>query len=476
MRKQHSLLLFFLTVIVVVAPGCRKGYFDLNKNPNLVETPSLPSLLSTATHKTGFSNYNVGAITSVYVQYLANPSASAASDTYQDVDYTSTWDYLYYAMADISDMKKLATQLGSSEYLGVANTLLAYNIGLVTDLWGNAPFSEAFRADNFTPAYDKQEDLYKTGMDLLDSAIAQLARTNSPIKLQAANDLIHGGSLTKWLQTAYMLKARMLLKVSKTTSYNASAVLTAVGNAYKSNADDAGMASFAANARNPWAQVSRNNAGNLLGGWLCEQLVDHLNSTTYGVFDPRIRKITDSITVLPGVKWIGTVSGAGNRPPGVNTTKDECYVDSTSPWTAEQGPVIIATYAEMKFIEAEAALPTDPTRAYNAYLAGINANMDKLQVPAGPERTNYIAAASVGAGSLTKDLIMKEKYVATYLNPEAWNDARRYDYKYKDFTLPANAALPTFIRRVAYTQGERSKNGKNVPSAEPLSTKLWWDK
>jgi hypothetical protein len=71
---------------------------------------------------------------------------------------------------------------------------------------------------------------------------------------------------------------------------------------------------------------------------------------------------------------------------------------------------------------------------------------------------------------------MKEKYVATYLNPEAWNDARRYDYKYKDFTLPANAALPTFIRRVAYTQGERSKNGKNVPSAEPLSTKLWWDK
>ena len=102
----------------------------------------------------------------------------------------------------------------------------------------------------------------------------------------------------------------------------------------------------------------------------------------------------------------------------------------------------IVTYAELKFIEAEAALPTNPTRAYTAYLAGINANMDKLQVPAGAERTAYITAASVGAANLTKALIMKEKYIATYLNPEAWNDARRFDYAYKDFTLPQMQCLP----------------------------------
>ncbi len=62
--------------------------------------------------------------------------------------------------------------------------------------------------------------------------------------------------------------------------------------------------------------------------------------------------------------------------------------------------------------------------------------MDKLQVPAGAERTAYITAASVGAAALTRELIFREKYVATYLNPEAWNDARRFDYQYKDFTLP----------------------------------------
>jgi len=134
------------------------------------------------------------------------------------------------------------------------------------------------------------------------------------------------------------------------------------------------------------------------------------------------------------------------------------------------------TYAELKFIEAEAAFAIDKTRSYNAYLAAIAANMDKFQVEA-VDKAAYLAqpTVSVGVAAFTKDLIFKEKYIATYLNPEAWNDARRFDYNYKDFTLPKNNALPTFIRRLDYTQGERSKNGANVPADVPRTTRLWWD-
>jgi len=471
MNKSYKSLFVILSAGLMLLGSCSKEYFELNENPSLVSTPSLASLLSTATHKTGINSYNVASITNNYVQYTANPSAAAASDIYQDVDNTGTWDALYFAMADISDMKALAIEQGSSEYLGVANVLLSYHLTLVNDLWGDAPFSEAFLSTNFTPKYDSQEQLYKTSMDLIDSAISQLGRTDAVIKLLAAKDLIHGGARAKWLMTAYALKARLLIKVSKTATYSPAAVLAAVNNSYKSNADDAGMASFF--TRNPWAQVAVNNAGNTLSGWLSEQFIDHLNGTTYGTFDPRLRKIS-----RPTVNniYIGTVNGAGNRPPGNNTVKDENYIDSTSPWTGTVSPLLIVTYAELKFIEAEAALPTDPARAYTAYLAGINANMDKLQVPAGTERTTYLAAASVGAGALTKALIFKEKYVATYLNPEAWNDARRFDYAYKDFTLPQNAVLPTFIRRLGYPSGERGKNGKNIPAVGALSDKLWWDK
>ncbi|RYZ45237.1 MAG: SusD/RagB family nutrient-binding outer membrane lipoprotein, partial [Sphingobacteriales bacterium] len=440
MFKKYQYLTFML-IAVALLQSCSKDYFDLNTNPNQVDKPTLGTLLTTATHKTGINSYNVGSITSVYVQYLANPSASASSDIYQVVDYTSTWDALYYAMADINDLKALAKEQGSSEYVGVADVLLSYHLTLVSDLWGNAPFSDAFftATKTLTPKYDTHEQLYTTAMSLLDEGITELTKTDATIKLAAASDLIHGGARDKWLKTAYALKARMLIKVSKKATYSPTAVLAAVDNSYKSNADDAGMAAF--QLRNSWAQVARNNAALTLSGWLSEQLVDHLNGVSYGVFDPRIRKITDP--TVNGI-FIGTVNGAGNRPPGNNTVKDENYVAVSSPWTSDLAPLLIVTYAELKFIEAEAALAAGlPTRAYTAYLAGINANMDKLQVPAGAEKTAYLAAAAVGEAGLTRDLIMKEKYVATYLNPEAWNDARRYDYAYKNFTLPQNAVLST---------------------------------
>ncbi|MGB8194144.1 MAG: SusD/RagB family nutrient-binding outer membrane lipoprotein [Chitinophagaceae bacterium] len=474
MQTRYKLIFLFICSALIVLQSCKKGYFDLNDNPNQVTTPSLPSLLSTATSKSGLNSYNAGSITSTYVQYLANPSASAASDIYQEVDHTGTWDALYYAMADISDLKNLSIEQGANDYTGVANILLSYHLSLVSDMWGDAPFSDAFSPNSLTPMYDKQEDLYKTGLVLLDSAIAQLSRPGSAIILSTTSDLIHKGVKANWIKTAYALKARMLIKVSKTAGYSAAAVLSVVDNAYTSNNDDAGMAAFT--LRNPWATVARNNTSLTLGGWLSEQLVDHLNGTTYGVFDPRIRKITDPNATPTHGLWVGTVNGAGNRPPGNNTVKDENYIAISSPWTSDAAPVLIVTYAEVKFIEAEAALVSNPTRAYNAYLAGINANMDKLQVPAGAERTAYLTAASVGAGSLTRALILKEKFIATYLNPEAWNDARRFDYAYKDFTLPQNAVLTSFIRRLAYPSGERSKNGKNVPNIGSLADKLWWDK
>ena len=81
----------------------------------------------------------------------------------------------------------------------------------------------------------------------------------------------------------------------------------------------------------------------------------------------------------------------------------------------------------------------------------------------------------MGVANFTKDLIFKEKYIAMFLQPEAWTDARRYDYNYKDFTLPFNVVLPTFIRRVGYPSTETDRNGKNVPSVASLTDKLWWD-
>ncbi|WP_234733122.1 SusD/RagB family nutrient-binding outer membrane lipoprotein [Tellurirhabdus bombi] len=472
MKFSHKYIVPVLTGLLVVGMGGCKDYFELNQNPSLISNAPLSSLLSTTTQKTALNSQRVGGFTSYFVQYLASPGSGGSTDTYQITDYTSTWDAVYFGMADLYDMKRSAQEQGSSEYVGVANVMIAYHLTLIADVFGSAPFSDAFTGTTLTPKYDTAEELYATSLTLLNEGIAELSKTDSKVKLSAANDLIHKGNMAAWIKTAYALKARMLNKVSKQSSYKPADVLDAVSKSYTSNADDAQMSSFL--LRNPWAQVARNNAALVLDGWLSEQFVNHLNGVTYGVFDPRIEKITDK-TVNNDYK--GTVNGQGNVG-GNNTVKDETYISLNSPLTGDNSPLLIVTYAEMKFVEAEAALRAgDRARAYNAYLTGIRANMDKYGVAAAA-RDGYLAnpAVSASAATLTLDLIFKEKYVVTYLNPEAWNDARRYDYKYKDFGLPVNAALPTFIRRAAYPNGETTKNGANLPAEVALSTPLWWDK
>jgi hypothetical protein len=471
MRKLYKYALAFIMLGASLSLQSCKDYFDLNDNPNLVSSPPLSAMLSTATHKTGLNSQRVAATTSFYVQYVASPVAGNATDTYQVVDLTGTWDALYLAMADIYDMKQKAIEEEATDYIGVANIMMAYHLNLVTDLWGDAPYAEAFDNSTLTPGFNSERDLYAEALRLLEEGIVELNKTDSRITLNAANDLIHGGNKTRWIRTAYAFKARMLNKVSKLPSYSTTEVLAAVNNSYQSNEDDAQMAVFA--LRNPWAQLALNNTNLVLGGWLSEQFVNHLNGTTYGVVDPRLTRITDPTATGT---FVGTPNGTGNIGPANNTVRDEVYISRNSPLTGDLSPLTIASFAEMKFIEAEAAFRAgDRQRAYDAYIAGITAHMNKLGVPEG-ERNAYLnnPAVGVGAANLTLDLIFKEKYVVTYLNPEAWNDARRYDYQYADFTLPANAELPTFIRRVAYPQGEASKN-PNTPDTPILSERLWWD-
>ncbi|TDB64126.1 SusD/RagB family nutrient-binding outer membrane lipoprotein [Arundinibacter roseus] len=472
MKKYSQYILLTLALLLTAGLSGCENYFDLNENPNLISNPPLNSLLSTTTQKTALNSQSMANITSYFVQYLASPGSGGSTDTYQETDYTGTWDAIYYAMADLTDMKRLADEQNAAEYAGVANVLLAYHLNLIADSFGSGPFSAAFTGDPLIPPYDSEEEMYTTAMGLLDNAITELSRTDSNIRLSAADDLIHQGNIAKWIKTAYALKARMLNKISGQSAYNPQAVLAAVEKSYTSKADDAQMSTFL--LRNPWAQVARNNAALVLNGWLSEQLVDHLNGTTYGVFDPRIEKITDK-TINDVYK--GTVNGQGNVG-GNNTVKDESYISLNSPLTGDDSPLLIVTYAEMKMVEAEAAFRAgDRARAYAAYQEGIRAHMEKLQVAAAAI-DGYLANPTVtpGAGALSLALIFKEKYVVTYLNPEAWNDARRFDYQYKDFTLPVNAALPTFIRRVAYPSAELAENGQNVPDVGALSDELWWDK
>lgn len=469
-----------LTLVVVLSSGCKK-YFDLNDNPNLAQNPPINAMLTTATQKAALNSYRFANFNNYYAQYLASPAADGATDTYQITDNTSQWDNVFYAMADLSDMiNKAKATPGATEHLGAAQLLMAFTLGLATDTWGSVPYSKAFAIDNnLTPQYDSEESLYNTALDLINQSIINLSITNAPVKLEANADLLHGGDRELWLKTAYGIKARFLNKISKKSTYNPQAVLDAIDHAYTSNDDEAKMSVFV--GINPWAQLAVGNASNLLDGWLSENFINQMNGTTYLVFDPRLPKITDPVTIPNKPEYIGTRNGQGNRPgTGANTIHDENYISLNSNLTEKTAPLYLITNAEIRFIEAEAALrlsAPDKGRAYTAYLAGITANMKKLNV-ADNDIATYIgnSVVSVGSSAIDLTLVFKEKYAALYLSPESWNDMRRFDYNYKDFQLPLSAQLTVPIRRVSYPASERSKNGPNVPAQVSLDTHLWWDK
>ncbi|MGN6402731.1 MAG: SusD/RagB family nutrient-binding outer membrane lipoprotein [Flavisolibacter sp.] len=467
--KKNLINIFLFSACTIICGSCKK-YLDINQNPNAAEEPPINGLLANTTYLTAYNVFNASDWSSYYTQYLASSNAGSAGDIYEEVNPSGTWGGFYNVMTDLFDMRKFAVQKGLNAYVGVSDVLMALHVNMATNLWGDIPYSQAFLgAENLTPTFDDQKSLFDTSIALLDRGIAALQQPDAAGELDASSDFIHGGSAGAWIKTAHALKARMLNQLSKTPQYDANAILTELTQAYTSNNDDAQVTSF--QVRNPWAQVAINNAGLVLDGWLSAYLVNAMDGTTYGVFDPRLPLITDTTKFGD---YRGTENGKGRV--GTGTSHEESYLAVGKWYSSDNSPLQIITFAETKFIEAEAYFrKADKPDAYDAYLEGIRASMKKMNV-ADTAINRYLSdpAVAVGADNLTLPLIMKEKYIALFLSPVTWDDMRRMDYMYKDFSLPINAALSTFIRRLSYPINEISSNGKNVPSVS-LDQKLWWD-
>lgn len=456
-------------IALAALTSCKK-YLDINDNPNSATEPPINGLVISTTQSTALNSFRVADITNYYVQYFASSGISSATDTYDEIDASSTWTRLYDNMTDLYDLQKFGAEKGKKENVGVAKIMMAMNLQLATNLWGDIPYSDAFKGNTLTPTYDNGKTVYDTCLKLLDEGIALVqSGTND---LSSAADLIHGGNKNAWVKTAHALKARMLNQVSKTAQYNSAAIFTELAAAYSSIADDAKMSTF--DVRNPWNQEAVNNAGLNLDGWLSKNYVDAMTGATYGVVDPRL-PLTASLTQFGDYR--GTRNGAGRI--GNGTSKEESYISLTGFYSSPNSPVYLITYEEMKFIEAEAALRQavpDKARAYAAYLAGINANMTKMGV-APAAQLAYVSdpSVSVGAVNITLALIFKEKYKALFLQPVTYDDARRFDFAYTGFQLPANAIQTSPARRLVYPTVETTRNGANVPEVAGVLTKIWWD-
>src|SRR5690606_23037525 len=153
------------------------------------------------------------------------------------------------------------------------------------------------------------------------------------------------------------------------------------------------------------------------------ELLKNPLSAAVAIQDPRLPIIVPE-AVNGGYHGVVTGRGLDGLP------SEDFSLGNGGFYTSPASPTYMITYSEVKFIEAEARFTKgDLPGAYAALKAGVQADLEKLAVPAA-EITAYLAQLDVEVGSsgITLSDIMIQKYIANMLNPETWVDMRRMDY------------------------------------------------
>ena len=506
-----------------------ENFLDVNNDPNNPVDAS-PNFLLPGAISQAFQQQMFTSLTTPYItQHIVRRTPVAGTDQFYLTtgNGNNTFNYFYfYSAGNAREVLDAAQREGSVYYTGAAKIVLAMGLAHVTDMMGDVPYSEAFRgAQNFTPKYDPQEQVYQSISQLLDEGIAEMQKPASanfrPLYITSpsvSGDILYRGNTDRWIRLAKALKARQLHHLTKKGNYAgqiAPQVLQLVSESFQSSADDAQIQFIEAVApltgtTNIFGTTRANFATATTSATFSANLIKYLNGNvagaTYpGVVDPRLPIIATPIST-------GTDPGvAGGTPISAATGG---ATDFYSSWYARDlGYFEIITFHELKFIEAEAALLTgDRERAFRAYREGISAHMRKIGVGgsnAAPAVTfptisqaqidAYLASTAVAQNAAQLDLrrILEQKYISMFLNPEAWSDLRRNDFdpalyvnlRYPAGANPVLASQPDYRnrwpRRLPPALTETQYNPQNVAAVlaavgasgtdDYITKPVWWD-
>jgi hypothetical protein len=460
MKKiQQNITIFIVLISLVFLSACELA--DTNVNPN--NPTEVPANVILPFNEESLARLMTGTgqvMSGIFMQYyegIDNHPIQVQIYVVNEALYVD-WDWNDYydgPMINLRKMIEVAEKQKAYYYSGIGKILTALCLGNVSSLWGDVPYSEALLgSENRSPKYDTQQSVYEFIQKLLDDGISDMDQTYNGLKPKS-DDVIFNGDKTKWIKTAYALKARYYLHLTKRAAevgYNpAQKALDAVGKAMTASSDDLQFQyGYSASEYNPFYSYS-----------ILKYIVPNAS------FTGLLSALSDPRKDFYYKKRFGVADFAN------------CY------FTSSNSPVLMMTYHELMFIEAEARLrlnPNDP-QIQVALQKGVSANINKVSkgtlTPASV--TGYIDANAVLSGSFEEKLktIITQKYIAMFASIESWTDYRRTGYPVLVPNVGGNhnqnpgGAIP---RRLAYPQKERLYN-QSFPSNLPnLQDKFWWDK
>ena len=435
--KKYSKII--IALIISISFFSCDDFGDTNLDPGRpggdnVSLVAITPTMQTQTHRNLLAT--LGRLSGIFMQQFEGFDAQQVAITQYVVgegDIANPWEFGLYtgSMRDCVDIIERADAQGDVPHTrGLARIYLAANLGLTTNLWGDIPFSEAFAgADILAPSYDSQESIYATIQSLLDDAILDFGQEDVQGPL---GDLIGAD----WVATAHALKARYFMQLTKRDPEAATKALSEIALAFDSNETSPVFAfESTPNGGNPLALFGLQRPNTLIIAPFFDALMEG---------DPRRNSY-----MVPNVDGDPLFFQNGN---------------SDLFWAQLGSPSPLISYAELKFIEAEALLLTagDPSTALTE---AITANMQFI----GISDVDTAAYLTTVTGTDLETIII-EKYKAMYgSNPvQTWNDYRRTGFP----EIIANAEgtngnNPSGIvpRRVLYPDSERLSNNAAYQAA-----------
>lgn len=481
----------YLFLIFMILLSC--DLEEVNIDPNKPKEVPLSGLLAGAEASLVYAyaaDYSVK--TSVFVQHISGIGGFAVNDDRYNLAtsaFDGAWGKTYTnVLTELKLLDELATERSAPHYSGVARILRALAVATLTSAYGDIPYSQALNPDNLAPSYDSQESVYAAVQQLLSEGIDLLGQTS--VLSPGNDDLTFKGNIERWRAVAWTLKARYALHLSKRNPTQAATNALSylydggIGGTYRGIASNEGDFEFvfgtANNQASPWYT---QNAGR--PGWygMAYFFVSLLNGDPdNGVpVDPRRAAFANP---MPPPAPANTYKGAkAGQPEGASN-----IVGTATYYGRANSPVSVVSYAESKFIELEARFILDPNDAglQDLLEQAVTASFDKVTSPSDPfatgaKQAEYIASRAQLSGDPDDKLetIMTQKYIALFLNPEAWTDYRRTGYPQLgpaqggSTALNPNGEIP---RRFPYPNTEVLQNA-NVPTKESnlQEPRLWWD-
>lgn len=478
MKNLKYSTLFLL--IAVLLGACKKDFEEINTNPN-APVEAQPSLLLRQVI------YNTGE----EMSYEGFVAGNLLSQHFTMVDFNlfdrhnlaqpqlggNPWPVLYTNLRDNEILLNKARSASAfSVYEGPAMILKAYLTGMLTDIYGDVPYFQAFngKTGTTTPAYDSQQAIYTAEggiLDLLRKGVSNIQNNTSSISLEG--DVLFNGDLNAWVRFGNSLRIKYLMRSSSKQSNGAELQAIVDSNQY--------IASNTLNAVFNFSDGQPNNfrMANLRDGDFNLYIMSATSEEILKKYDdPRIRiffrpRENDPTGNTP---YTGLLNGPGSSSttvanfslPGTIFRENTGRLDANY-ITAWETNFLLAEAAEKGMISGSAKDYYDLAVQQAFDYWGTSLPVDYLTT----------GAAAYGMNNL--QLIAEQKWMANSINGyESWIEYRRTGFpvlKTVDASLN-NDLIPV---RMPYPTSEQALNADNYNAAasatngNSVNAATWWD-